>query len=646
MNFVPKVTDPDFEIDDAGNVVVFPSPEAYAVRYAERNGWSVFPVGRYHIPGGFRAASSDPEKIRALYREHPDLDGVGWAMPEGIVAVDVDHKNGAKNGLAQWKKILDGGTGFRDLPATLTATTGTGGRHYFFRIPLGLDLDESRFRRENDAPHIDLKGNDKSYVKVEGTPGYLFDNENEIADCPAWLLPLITKAKKERETATLAPVQAEDFVLSGALNDWISKAVLRAKADLRAPRNDSAFWSLCQMRDSMAALGYEPTRDALEPFAERLRSRLSDLKEEPYTVVQVSKALDGALAQEPRPEARGGEPGGTVSDLPELRTWDELREADLPPVRGLLAGEIFARETVNLIAGRRASKKTYTALFMAQRFAEGEGFGPWRTEKTRVLFVSMEMSRRHLQRRLRKLSKAGDALDIVAVCKDDLPKGAKINLDTDAGAEYLRRIVEASGCGIFFVDSLSRVKGSAKENDNDEMTGILTRVENLVCLPTNTAGVIIHHKGKPGQEGVDRGSRGASSIEDVAADVLYLDGESGGKWAKCRDSVIEGERFSVSLVDEDDGSLSVSISEPDSSDFDSTASEKRVLAAVRKLEAGGLSKVTRAQIEKEAGVSKATALRALAILERDGAISREEEGGRGRRTFRLTEPPHRLMTAS
>jgi KaiC/GvpD/RAD55 family RecA-like ATPase len=359
----------------SNTVLAFPTNvcEQYAVPYAAR-GWKVFPVGAYFIDGGKNAATSDPEKVRTLFRQHPTLDGVGWAMPEGVIALDIDHKNGAKQGLEQWQKVIDDGLGFRDMPETLTATSGTGGKHIFLRIPAGLALDQGRFQKENSCAHVDLRGNGQSFVKVEGTPGYRFDNENPIADCPDWLLPMITKPRVIRETATVSTVTAGDFELRGAMHDWINKGVARAKANLSAPRNDSALWAVQQMRDSMAALGHDWRGGALEPFCEELRQKLSDLKPEPYTHKQMDAVIRG-LGDVARPPAarQGEEPApswltpaqvlrassGNAEKFPTgFQTLDEFTNG------GIRAGDLV------IIKGHTEAGKTSLATQIAQLWAK------------------------------------------------------------------------------------------------------------------------------------------------------------------------------------------------------------------------------------------------------------------------------------
>jgi hypothetical protein len=275
-----------------------------------------------------------------------------------------------------------------------------------------------------------------------------------------------------------------------------------------------------------------------------------------------------------------------ASPLADIRPWNlaDFCAEQMPPYKGLLGGQLLARETLALIIGRRASKKTYTALHLAMCFAQGEPFGDLEAELARVLFVSLEMGRRAIQNRLKKLVPAAARdLDFVGICRDDLPKGFRFDLTTDAGAQALTDLVRRSGAVVWFLDSLRTIRANADENSNTEMGPVMERLEQIT-LDTNTCGVLIHHMGKAGADGVDRGGRGASAIEDVPADVLSLDREKGGEWKKCRDSPLEGSKFSVAVEDAAGGSLQVVIGKAvDVSDFEESQQEKKILRYVESI---------------------------------------------------------------
>lgn len=115
-----------------------------ALDYAAR-GWAVFPLNG-KVPAtarGFKDASTDPEKIREWFGD--GARNVGVAIPDGHFVLDVDIRSG---GMDTFNRIKG------DLPTTLTARTGTGGGHLWFRgEPPTVKL-----------PGIDVKKGGKGYV--------------------------------------------------------------------------------------------------------------------------------------------------------------------------------------------------------------------------------------------------------------------------------------------------------------------------------------------------------------------------------------------------------------------------------------------------------------------------------------------------
>lgn len=79
---------------------------------------------------GFKDATVNPEQIEAWWSQYPDMNiGIATGTVSGILVVDVDAQHG---GLATMESIRD------LLPATLTATTGSGGKHIIYMAPKGL----------------------------------------------------------------------------------------------------------------------------------------------------------------------------------------------------------------------------------------------------------------------------------------------------------------------------------------------------------------------------------------------------------------------------------------------------------------------------------------------------------------------------
>ena len=84
-----------------------PSSDAaldWALAYAAA-GMAVFPLKADGSPlteRGFKQASTDAEQIQRWWKRWPHAE-IGWAVPAGVVVVDLDEKNG-KRGLGSRRK--------------------------------------------------------------------------------------------------------------------------------------------------------------------------------------------------------------------------------------------------------------------------------------------------------------------------------------------------------------------------------------------------------------------------------------------------------------------------------------------------------------------------------------------------------------
>jgi P4 family phage/plasmid primase-like protien len=93
-------------------------------------------------------ATRDINAFKALIgdRERFNL-GIATGSASGVIVIDIDPRNGGDEGIA----TLEGKLG--PLPATLTAITGGGGRHFYFQNP-----DKGGLKKTILAPGVDLLG--------------------------------------------------------------------------------------------------------------------------------------------------------------------------------------------------------------------------------------------------------------------------------------------------------------------------------------------------------------------------------------------------------------------------------------------------------------------------------------------------------
>lgn len=165
-----------------------------ALRYAAR-GWRVFPTRITKAPytaHGVKDASSDPNQIRQWWEQWPNA-GVGLACGavSGVWALDVDTDKGGSLSLDDIE--MTHGV----MPDTLTSHTGGGGRHLFFRAPVGVRIRNSV---SSIGAGLDCRG-DGGYVVLPPSRhdsgnryAWATDEDQPIEDAPEWLLKAATVA--------------------------------------------------------------------------------------------------------------------------------------------------------------------------------------------------------------------------------------------------------------------------------------------------------------------------------------------------------------------------------------------------------------------------------------------------------------------
>jgi len=192
----------------------------YALRYAEL-GWAVLPchtkMGDYcscgdaHCKGkakhpllgnGCSGASTDKSVITQWFTQWPDANiGIATGKASGFFVVDVDIKHYDGKFGDESLETLEAEHG--KFPATITAATGSGGRHYLFLCPAIGDIPNSIGKL---APAIDVRG-EGGYIIVEpsshisGVAYSWLDSDpvfgdDTVSPSPEWLIKALRREKK------------------------------------------------------------------------------------------------------------------------------------------------------------------------------------------------------------------------------------------------------------------------------------------------------------------------------------------------------------------------------------------------------------------------------------------------------------------
>ena len=159
-------------------------------------GWPVFPCKPHSkapaTRNGFKAATVDPDRIRAWWADRPDRNlAIATGERAGLVVLDVDPRHA---GDAMLDRLL---AEHGELPRTVRAETGGGGYHLLFRHPGGFVKSRSNALGRG----IDVKA-DGGYIIAPPSvhPGggvyrwTIAPTDSDVAEAPSWLLAMLTQS--------------------------------------------------------------------------------------------------------------------------------------------------------------------------------------------------------------------------------------------------------------------------------------------------------------------------------------------------------------------------------------------------------------------------------------------------------------------
>lgn len=154
--------------------------------------------------GGVTHATTAPDRIRAWWSAHPQANvAVATGARSGITVLDIDVADG-KPGAATWAALIEK----KGEPVTVTAETGSGGMHFFFKYNSALKTVSNAL-----GPAVDCR-NDNGYVVVApsrhhsgGAYRWWRPIDTPLADLPAHLtrpLPQRRSPKKSSDARKLS----------------------------------------------------------------------------------------------------------------------------------------------------------------------------------------------------------------------------------------------------------------------------------------------------------------------------------------------------------------------------------------------------------------------------------------------------------
>lgn len=194
---------------------------------------------------------------------------------------------------------------------------------------------------------------------------------------------------------------------------------------------------------------------------------------------------------------------------------DKLSEVKIPP-RELIVGNWLKEGDLGFIFGARGLGKTWLAMLLARRIAEGITIGDWPVPKPcRVLYIDGEMPFDGIRERDTALSSTTEA-SISYLQHEALfhSTGRVLNLTNSSAQAAILEKCQREKIEVLFLDNLSCLFSGVKENDADAWELVLPWLLDL--RRNRIAVVFVAHAGRNGC------MRGTSRREDSAFWIIQL----------------------------------------------------------------------------------------------------------------------------
>lgn len=502
--------------------ITLSTPLAYALAYASM-GWHVLPLepgakaplGRL-VPRGMLDATTDAEVISGWWARYP-LAGVGIALAQsGLVAVDVDPRNGGTETFEQLQ--AEHGS----LRSEVMAFTGGGGEHHVFLVPPGMTISLPGTL----GPGVDLKANGYIVVEPSRHPSgkqYGWEASSSPLDgvCPSplpdWLRSLRVDLQRPTPKAGDVPVdarQARDvrealYLLDADDHDtWVQAGMALHSTGWGHPAY--AIW--CAWAQQSTKFDATDSRKRWESFhTDGQRSlRLSFIFAQAQMRGWVNPAARLALA----PVGQGGVPS---NGLPLV--FSEEITADTIQIDQLVE-DVLTTGGLSVMYGESNSGKSFMCCDMACHIGTGRTWLGKRTVHGAVLYVAGEGAQSIKLRVLAWSQEHGEtpAVAIVPVPVNLLDPRADLQRMVDACEAVKARYGMA--VSLIVIDTLARAFGGGNENASEDMGAVISHAD-MLREATSAAVLFVHHSGKDAA----KGGRGHSSLKAATDTEIEVTGE-------------------------------------------------------------------------------------------------------------------------
>lgn len=506
-----------------------------------RQGFHVFPIiegGRTPAIIGFpQRATRDEAQIRAWWVEHDPVLGVDrehgynvgiytgrFGDDKALLVVDVDTKKGKSgNASLDYLDMMEG------VPATLTATTPSGGRHLFYVVdePLktGVNVLGNGLDTRSGGGYVVGAGS------VTDSGAYRWTDEGEPRPAPGWMAAKVGKTVKHDNSGTAQVVELLDT--QPAISRATEYLTRIAPVAVEGTGGDmTTFKVAAAVKDQgvseLTALELMWTHwnhRCAPPWSyEQLALKVSNAYH--YGTAAVgSKAADASMFEPvpgnspgthdelfPDPEAP---PQRTVADLG-LEDIEDVGESDLLPDEWVL-GDVLCKGYVTALVSPGGVGKTALEIAVAGAVATGSGkvLDLKVHEAGNVLIFNNEddngilRKRWHALKRLHELKGIPNRVIIKGGASRPV-KLAKIGNDGMVRAtddvRLVKEAIRECEAKVVVFDPVVEFHG-CDENNNVHMAAMMGIIRSI-AIDCNVAILVVHHTRKPPQAD-SAGSRGS-----------------------------------------------------------------------------------------------------------------------------------------
>ena len=416
-----------------------------ALKYAER-GWAVFPVSKEKHPlteNGFKDASTDPSVIKEWFSHFTGANiAIATGKPSGglvVIDVDIDESAGkfGNESLEEW--CLENGCEFSD---TLTATTGRGGKHYYFHS------SEVFGCKVGALQNVDIRG-DGGYVVVPPSKHkngcyYKWDDEDQE----------IISVQSDSDV--------EYFLHECFKNSGNSESFEIPEEANSGSRNDTLF---------KIAASYQAQGKSDEEIIAAVKGYNLSQCSPPLQEKEVNTILKSVLGRYEKGKKKEVPAEAVKEEKPKAKTKRALKKAaslmdkEIPePIIYVGVGreDPFLVEGTCILSAKAKMGKSWFVLGMCIAICKGEEFLGYKTRKCSCLYLDLESSENIQKKRL-----------IKALAGRKVPDNFYLDNETDnieSGfvSQIENYLEQDPNIGVVVVDVFQIIRSDAKSNKETE----------------------------------------------------------------------------------------------------------------------------------------------------------------------------------